>query len=56
MPKPRAKSKRSIRLRGKTAAANGSSLIRPWAKKNALSLLNALSSVPVTKLRHSTGK
>jgi len=54
--KPRAKLKRSIRLRRKANAAIAQPVIRPWAKKSALSLLNALSSVPVKKLSQPVGK
>ncbi len=53
--KPPAKSKRSIRFKAKAAVAKQESLIRPWARKSALSLINALSSQPVTRLPKPVG-
>lgn len=57
--KPRAKSKRTTRLKAKAAVAKQvvkrDSLIRPWARKSALSLINALSSEPVTRLPKPVG-
>jgi hypothetical protein len=35
--------------------AKQESLIRPWARKSALSLINALSSQPVTRLPKPVG-
>ena len=48
-PKWPAKSKRVIRFKAKAAVAPVS-LIRPWARKSALSLINALSSRRVFRL------
>lgn len=53
-PRPPAKSKRVIRLKAKRPVAPVS-LIRPWARKSALSLINALSSWPVLKLPAAVG-
>jgi len=54
--KPRVKSKHSIRSRAKAKGAIAQPVIRPWARKGAISLLNALSSVPVKKLPQPVGK
>ena len=54
--KPRAKLKRSIPLRAKAKGLIEQPVIRSWARKSALSLLTALSSVQVKKLPQPVGK